>query len=74
MKDFMKPKAAFLFRYAVFHRCTDTAMCRLPGGTTFRRAGCLPRTLCEKTHDAAMRSNPRGAFLEEMSAAGIGKL
>jgi len=24
--------------------CTDTAMCRLPGGAAFRRAGCLPRT------------------------------
>ena len=39
-------------RYALFHRCTDGAMCRLPGGTTFPHAD-MPAT-------DIVRKNARG--------------
>ena len=59
--------------------CTDGAMCRLPGGTTFRRAGCLPRTFLRGSfprsgaghfsHERKVtKSSPKPTVLESLFA------
>ena len=72
--DFMKPMVAVRRSVRCLSSAVLTVQCAAcPAARHFFMLKCLLRTLCEKTHEAAMRSNPRRAFLGTMLAAGIGK-
>ncbi len=70
----MKPMVAVRRSVRCLSSAVLTAQCAdCPPARHFFMLKCLPRTWARKTHDAAMASNPRGAFVGEMYAAGIGK-
>ena len=70
----MKAKQVFAPFGTLFSIAVLTVQCAAcPAARHFVVRDACHEHCAKKTHEAAMRSNPRGAVVGEMCAAGIGK-